>query len=265
MSTITIVPTESTDLALTDDTTALLKSLYSGRGKVTDTEVSALVHVLTKSDVTVTTADALTKAADTAVQDARAMLVAARAESTKVRQAAGEARVTFGRVALALTTKDIRGEATMTGQGFAEAVGVSGAYVSQVVSVARAARRLGTTSPTAWADLTAARKVGAGALASVVSSALDTATKRTLDKAPEGVGTPVRATVSEVSAARAVVSPVPSAPSDAVTLASVVKSLTALDTKVTGQVLTGTEAERDKVLSLLDILANVIRTADVQA
>lgn len=261
------VATITTQDVTTDQTPDLLRALYSGTGPVPDKERTALLSVLSQSPIG-KRGDALVTESDAAVQSAREALVAARTQSTQVRAQVGEARVTMARVALALTTKDVRGVASMTGAEFASALDVSPAYVSQVVSVARAMRRLGTTSPTAYSSLWAQRKISAQALADTVTAALNTATKRTTDahpgdgKSDAGKSVPVRATVSEITAARETVSGTPSTPPvNAPKSVALRSTLDRAHSAIVAQGLAGSEDDRTRLLAILATLTDAVRTA----
>jgi hypothetical protein len=136
--------------------------------------------------------------------------------------------------------------------------------VSQVVAVARAMRRLGTTSPTAYSALFETRKVSAGALKSTVAAALETATKRTADEtAASGSETPkvVRASVAEIGAARDVATGAP-----AKVTAPTLESIRATLDRVNGSAdkgVRGSEDDRTRVLAILATLTETVRTASL--
>jgi len=273
MSVQTFTP-ESVDIETTEDNTpALVKALYSGHGPVPQEEVDALVASLTTLPVSLSAGQALTEAADAKVTEAHAALVAARRASTEARTFVSTSRVTMARVALALTTKDVRGVATMTGADFAKALGVSAPYVSQVVSVARAMRRLGTTSPAAYSTLTEARKVSASALAGTVAKALESATVRTSEahpadgKSDAGKSVPVRASVSEVQAARAAIVGEPSkvvAPRATPRLTAIRSTLDGILSGLESGAV-GTEEDRTRTLAILATLTTAVQTVTLSA
>lgn len=190
-----------------DTRSALTKAWQAGKALTADQVTAVLSDLRNVSDLAIN-GDQAIRTADDATTEARKVADALRADAEVLRGKVGEARVTFARGVLLLTTTRVVPVKSMTGKDLAAALGVSTAYVSQVATNAGA--MLTMVGPVQWSpamygDVDVARRRGADTLKTLVASAVETATKRAQAesaKSTDAKSTPIRATATEVRAIR---------------------------------------------------------------